>query len=259
MMENARPMVVPIDAAPPPSKSVAERGKKAAGRTKRCEHKRKRSEKSEQKEEPEPRNNALRAQTSTGTCKRACIATDAITTAPTTKTSSKKHPVKKQKKARATISQRALTMRVSSKKGKGRDERVRRHSSQYRGVYWNKRENTWKVQIRYDGKRHHLGYFEDEDEAARAYDQAARAQHGEKAQLNFPAEGESGSRKSSKYRGISWDKMNNKWRAQIMHDGKKHYLGSFDDEEEAAKAYDRAAKVHKGEVVQVNFPTKQRI
>jgi hypothetical protein len=41
---------------------------------------------------------------------------------------------------------------------------------------------------------HSLGYFEGEEEAATLYDSAARAHHGEKAQLNFPVKGESGLR-----------------------------------------------------------------
>jgi hypothetical protein len=130
--------------------------------------------------------------------------------------------------------------------------------SKYRGVCWDKRHNKWAVQITHDGKLLHLGYFEDEEEAARAYDRAARAQHGETAQLNFPAEGESGSRKSSKYRGVSWHKNRNKWAAEITYDGKKHHLGVFEDEEEAARVYDRAAKVHKGERAQLNLPAMQR-
>jgi hypothetical protein len=134
--------------------------------------------------------------------------------------------------------------------------------SKYRGVHWDKSEKKWQARIRYGSKQHSLGYFEDENEAARAYDRAARAHHGEKAQLNFPGEGENGPRKSSKYRGVNWHKGNNKWRAQIMNDGKQHHLGSFEDEEKAARAYDRAAsnvaRAHHGEKAQLNFPAKQR-
>jgi hypothetical protein len=131
--------------------------------------------------------------------------------------------------------------------------------SKYRGVSWLKKNKKWAVHIRYDGKLHHLAHFEDEEEAARAYDRVARAHKGEKAQLNFPAEGESGSRKSSKYRGVSWAKKNNnKWRAEIKYDGKRHSLGCFEDEDEAGRAYDRAAKVDKGGRAHLNFPAEQR-
>ena len=42
---------------------------------------------------------------------------------------------------------------------------------------------------------------------------------------------------SSKYKGVSWKKSNSKWGAQIRIDGKKKYLGLFDNEQEAAEAY----------------------
>jgi hypothetical protein len=76
--------------------------------------------------------------------------------------------------------------------------------------------------------------------------------------LNFPAEGESGSRQSSKYRGVCWFERNNKWQTQIRYDGKQHHLGCFEDEEEAARAYDKAARAHHGEKAQLNFSAKQR-
>jgi hypothetical protein len=46
---------------------------------------------------------------------------------------------------------------------------------------------------------------------------------------------------SSKYGGVSWHKSGNTWAAAIRYGGKKHYLGCFEDEEAAARAYDTAA------------------
>jgi NIMA (never in mitosis gene a)-related kinase len=60
----------------------------------------------------------------------------------------------------------------------------------------------------------------------------------------------------SKYRGVSWQTSNNKWQAEITFDGGGHYLGCFDDEEEAARAYDRTARTQHGEKAQLNFPAE---
>ena len=37
---------------------------------------------------------------------------------------------------------------------------------------------------------------------------------------------------------MSWDKTNQKWVAKIRIDGKQKSIGSYDDETEAARAYD---------------------
>jgi hypothetical protein len=63
-------------------------------------------------------------------------------------------------------------------------------ASGFRGVTWWKRGQNWKAQISSGGKNYHLGYFAIAEEAARAYDAAARALHGEFATLNFPKLGE---------------------------------------------------------------------
>ena len=42
----------------------------------------------------------------------------------------------------------------------------------------------------------------------------------------------------SKYRGVSWSKSNNKWRASIMYNGISYYLGFFDSEIDAENAYE---------------------
>jgi hypothetical protein len=54
-------------------------------------------------------------------------------------------------------------------------------------VSWNKRRKKWFAYIKKDGKEFNLGGFDDEVEAAKAYDEAAKRLHGEFAQLNFSA------------------------------------------------------------------------
>lgn len=60
------------------------------------------------------------------------------------------------------------------------------NTSGYKGVCWDKRREKWQANIRTNGKKRHLGYFDDPVEAAKAYDQAALAAFGEFAVLNFP-------------------------------------------------------------------------
>ena len=58
---------------------------------------------------------------------------------------------------------------------------------------------------------------------------------------------------SSKYKGVHQRKDSDKWVARIGHNGKRIYLGRFDNEIDAAKAYDTAAKLYHGEFAALNF------
>jgi hypothetical protein len=59
-------------------------------------------------------------------------------------------------------------------------------TSKYKGVGFNKRLKRWQANIHYKRNRIYLGLFENEVDAAMAYDTAAKIYHGEFAVLNFP-------------------------------------------------------------------------
>jgi hypothetical protein len=58
-------------------------------------------------------------------------------------------------------------------------------SSKFKGVCWHKLSERWMVNISANRHRIFLGYFDNEIEAAKAYDEAAKQYHGEFARLNF--------------------------------------------------------------------------
>lgn len=57
---------------------------------------------------------------------------------------------------------------------------------------------------------------------------------------------------ASKFKGVVL--YRGKWCANIRIDGKKRWLGTFSDQEAAARAYDAAALCHQGEFAVTNFP-----
>lgn len=62
--------------------------------------------------------------------------------------------------------------------------------SGFRGVSYCRRDGVWVAQTKKDQKYVYLGRYSTAEEAARAYDAAARAMHGTAACLNFPRPGE---------------------------------------------------------------------
>ena len=55
--------------------------------------------------------------------------------------------------------------------------------------------------------------------------------------------------------GVTPSHTHGKWAAQIYYDGKNHCLGSaFKSDEAAARAFDAAAREHRGPNPAVNFP-----
>lgn len=86
-----------------------------------------------------------------------------------------------------TLDNRRANLRATDPSHNGGNQRVRRsNSSGYKGVAWVKRNRKWLAQILVNGRSRHLGYHDDIEAAARAYDQAAIEAWGEFACVNFP-------------------------------------------------------------------------
>ncbi len=58
-------------------------------------------------------------------------------------------------------------------------------SSSFKGVCWGKKDNKWVAYIKFNGRQKHLGSFNDEKEAARAYNEAAKEYFKEFSKLNI--------------------------------------------------------------------------
>ncbi len=61
-----------------------------------------------------------------------------------------------------------------------------------------------------------------------------------------------GAKKTSKFRGVARLGPYKKWAAYLKVEGKNTYLGSFEKEEDAARAYDTAALKAHGEFARIN-------
>lgn len=59
---------------------------------------------------------------------------------------------------------------------------------------------------------------------------------------------------TSAYKGVCWNRDQRRWQASIRVDGRLKFLGRFDGEADAARAYDRAALAAWGEFARLNLP-----
>ena len=91
-----------------------------------------------------------------------------------------------------TRDNRRANLRVAMQADNSRNQRLKlNNTSGYKGVSFNKNAKKYAAYINNEPyKRLHIGLFDTAEEAARAYDEAARFYFGQFACVNFPKEGE---------------------------------------------------------------------
>jgi hypothetical protein len=83
-----------------------------------------------------------------------------------------------------TLDNRRSNLRSADKSENGGNKRKTRGTSRFKGVCWDKQNQKWYAQIGVRGRQYFLGYFTDEEDAAWAYNRAARRAWPNHALLN---------------------------------------------------------------------------
>lgn len=84
-----------------------------------------------------------------------------------------------------TLDNRKSELRICNHSENVRNQKIHKNNkSGFKGVSLYKLNNKWKAQINYNGKKIALGYYKTTNEAALAYNEAAKKYHGEFAMLN---------------------------------------------------------------------------
>ena len=154
-------------------------------------------------------------------------------------------------------------IRLSTARENGINRGSRKNSSsRFKGVSWDKGAARWLSAISINGKTRRIGLFEDEEEAARQFNNMARDHHGEFAVYNdvSPTFAEKSweipatiSTNKSGFRGVTLHQGTGKWFACIREFGKTKYLGLFKDPIVAARLYDEKARELFGDAAKTNF------
>ena len=155
-----------------------------------------------------------------------------------------------------TLDNRRCNLRICSAKDNSRNARktMSKRSSQFKGVSYIKRGNKWSSCIRNEGKQYWLGQFGTELEAAKVYNINAKKYYGEFANLNNINEDAIEVHYSSymlKYTGVHLTKQRT-WTARVWYKGKMLSLGIYNNEDDAARAYNKITYKIKGSKATLN-------
>ena len=140
-------------------------------------------------------------------------------------------------------------------------------TSRFFGVCWRHSRSQW-VSSYWDprlGRDVFLGYFDDEQLAARVYNDAVKEADLRTKMNPVSADGRLVEKKahSSRFNGVNWDKVLKRWKGSVRKstrlglDGKLRYIGLFKDEAECARAVDAYIREAMPSVAaaKTNFPT----
>lgn len=165
---------------------------------------------------------------------------------------------------RDRLDNRRVNLRVCTPLENARNAGKRKDglTSNYKGVFFIDRNGKFGSAIQVSGRRISLGYYDNEMDAAYYYNQKAIEYFGEFAALNelpigytplsdFSPDNVRGD--YSKYRGVTYDKRDGKYIAQIQYDGgKRKRIGAFLTERVAAEMYNVYALELHGEKAILN-------
>lgn len=116
---------------------------------------------------------------------------------------------------------------ISNRLNQSKDQWRHNRKSLYVGVSFYTKKNKWVAKISVNNKTKHLGCFDLEIDADKAYKEALdRINIGD---LSFAKVRE----KTSKYKGVYWRKSIGKWESNVTINGKKKYIGTFLNEDDA--------------------------
>lgn len=124
-----------------------------------------------------------------------------------------------------------ITQRLNASKDKHKGD----YTSKYVGVSWKESRKKWRASIYIDGKDKHLGFFKDEEEASKYYQNALNAINiGKEIKVKRRTE-------TSQYKWVY--RKGKGWASRIQIGKDRIHLGTFKTELEAHKAYKEAEAI----------------